>query len=108
LQASAVSTVNIKIATEFTVVQVTVTPEAEQRIERLTAAGKCLGCEQTLAKEDTVRRGLCSTCYAGANYAMRKARVTEAELIASGRMLVASPGGRPPANDFTASLHGKG
>lgn len=99
--------VEFRVATEFNVVKVKVTNEAEERIKRLLAAGCCLGCEKSLATNERVRRGLCDTCYSGMRHAVKKRRTTENKLIAEGELLPPSPGGRKPANSFTEKLHNK-
>lgn len=79
--------------------------EVEERIARLTADRRCLGCEAEMPPEAKVRRGLCDTCYQGMKYAVRKRRITEIDLMRAGNLLPPSPGGRKPSNQFTASLH---
>lgn len=96
-----------RVATEFNVVKVKVTDEGMQHIDKMTAAGCCLGCEEPLQPDDRPRRGLCSTCYAGVMHAVRKHGASEKSLMEKGRLLKAKPGGRKPKNKFTASLTGR-
>lgn len=98
--------IEFRVATEFNVVKVRVTKEGEQRVDSLTKKHCCLGCEKQLTEEDRVRRGLCDTCYQGMKNAVNKQRVTERELMRDGKLLAPKPGGRKPANAFTASLQG--
>lgn len=99
--------VEFRVATEFNVVKVKVSAEAEQRIKELQEAGCCLGCKKKIEPEDRVRRGLCDTCYSGMRHAVKKRRTTENKLIAEGELLPPAQGGRRPANEFTKKLNAK-
>lgn len=98
------ATVMVRVATEFDVVRVKVNGEVQERIDRLKADGKCLGCEAEIQPGAKVRRGLCNTCYSAAYNAMQRKRVTEKQLMERGNLLPPSPGGRKPINAFTQSL----
>jgi hypothetical protein len=98
--------VMFRVATEFSVVKVKVTDEGQERVDRLSAEARCLGCEETLSGK--VRCGLCDTCYQGTRNAIRKKQVSRNDLIRSGHMRVPQTGGRKPKNEFTRSLQRRG
>jgi hypothetical protein len=86
-------------------VPIKVSPAGEQRIDKLQAECKCLGCEKKLAKDEQVRRGLCEGCYSAFRRAIR-AGADEKQLVKSGKVLNKSKGGRPATNPFTKALSG--
>ena len=87
-----------------TMTAVKVTAEGRSRVEELTAAGKCLGCERETATDETVRCGLCNACYQGALNAIARGKTDRKALIRHGKMLPPTKGGRKPANKFTQEL----
>lgn len=97
----------LRVATEFNVVKVKITKEVQARIDQLLAENRCLGCEEPIVEGERRRRGLCSTCHSGVMHAIRKGKKTEKELMEAGNLLAKDPGGRKPANKFTASLSGR-
>lgn len=96
-----------RVATEFNVVKVRISKEVQERIDRLRAENRCLGCEEPILDTDRVRRGLCSCCYGGVRHGLRKHTVTEKRLMEDGHLLPNKPGGRKPKNKFTASITGR-
>ncbi|MCA9367986.1 hypothetical protein KC887_07050 [Candidatus Kaiserbacteria bacterium] len=99
--------IEFRVATEFNVVKVKVTKETQSRVNAFSQENRCLGCEELIVDTDRKRRGLCSTCYAGVIHAIKKHGASEKQLMEEGKLLPPSPGGRKPANKFTASLCGR-
>jgi hypothetical protein len=101
--------IQFRVATEFSVMKVNVSKEGEARIKQFTEEHRCLGCGKKIdfANGERVRRGHCDTCYSGVRHAIRKKTVTEKELMQEGKLLPPAPGGRKPANDFTAAILGR-
>lgn len=96
-----------RVATEFNVVKVKISKEVQERIDRLAAEHRCIGCEEVILETDKERRGLCSTCYSGVRNAMKKHGASEKRLMEDGHLLPSKPGGRVPKNKFTAALCGR-
>jgi protein-arginine kinase activator protein McsA len=83
---------------------VKLTTEGKERVEKLTAEGKCLGCERTFDPDEVVRCGQCSACYQAARNAIRRRKTDKKTLIRDGKMLPPGKGGRPAANPFSKQL----
>jgi hypothetical protein len=96
--------VEFRVATEYSVVKVKITPEGKERSERLASENRCLGCEEIHDDGGKIRCGLCDTCYQGVQNAAKKKRISKSKLIASGHMFAPGKGGRKPKNAFTRSL----
>ena len=78
--------------------------EGKERVEKLTADGRCLGCERKLESNEVVRCGQCSACYQAARNAIRRRKTDKKTLIRDGKMLPPGKGGRPAANPFSRQL----
>lgn len=89
---------------EVHTVEIRVPTNAAKRRDELIAAGCCIACERKLTDKEFVRRGQCGTCYQATRRNIKAHRVTEAELIRSGELLVSGVGGRPPVNKYTRKL----
>lgn len=89
---------------EAKVQSVRMTKQAKERQDKLLAEGKCLGCERTLAQNETTRRGQCSSCYGKFYYRLDKGQYTEADYIRKGYWLPKDAGGRPPEGEISRKL----
>jgi len=98
--------VRFRVATEFNVVNVNVAEEVQQRVERLIAENRCLGCEEVIAEGTKVRLHQCETCYGATYRALLAGKKTREELMSLGK-IAEMPKGPKPKNDYTASLRGK-
>jgi len=65
---------------------VEVSADVADRVARLSRAGKCLLCGESLDGEERVKRGLHARCYLTARTAIVRGETTEAQLIAEGRL----------------------
>lgn len=97
----------LHVAREFDVVKVKLTKQGAERVARLQAENKCLGCERDLIDDERVTCGQCTTCYNAAIVAIGKRRFSRTELIREGKMLAPTKGGRPPGNPFTKEMTGR-
>lgn len=90
-----------RVAKEFDVVKVKLTKDGRERVERLTAANACLGCERKLDEDERCTCGNCATCY---NAILKLPKPTRVNLANEGKTLAPTKGGRRPANKFTQEL----
>ena len=88
--------VAFRVVREWDVVKVKLTNEGEERVNRLTAEGKCLACECELEPGQKVVCGCCVSCDQSQRYAIRVGKATLHGLIKIGeRMPAGTPGGKP-------------
>lgn len=95
------SSAEFRVAKEYDVVKVKLTKEGRERIERLQAAGCCLGCERKMEPDERCTCGNCATCY---NAVLKVPASVRQQLANEGKTLAPTSGGRKPSNKFTREL----
>lgn len=101
------TTVEFRVAKEWSIVKVKMTKAGTERKARLEAAGKCLACEIAFAENERKICGVHLSCDQTQRYAIRTGKTTLRELIRDGERLAATQGGRKPATKYAARLLGR-
>lgn len=89
---------------EWEVTKIRITREGETRRKRCHEEHLCTACELPFKNGDKPKCGMHGACYQAALRAIEAKKITRRELVAAGKMLPPSKGGRPAVSPFTKEL----